>query len=196
MSAHLDAFAGGRGLDPRGRVRDGARGGARDLDPYVAGVGVGLALLVAYVIVGRGLGASGGFASLVAAGTAVVQGTGRASASPALAPYLADGLASPLRDWLVIELVGVALGAFVSAWTAGRARWTLDRGAGLAPATRLVAAVGGGAVMGVGAKFARGCTSGQALTGGALLSVGSWTFIVACFAAAYLCAPLARRLWS
>jgi len=51
-------------------------------------------------------------------------------------------------------------------------------------------------VMGIGAKFARGCTSGQALSGGALLSVGSWIFIVTAFAAAFAAAPLARRLWS
>jgi hypothetical protein len=50
--------------------------------------------------------------------------------------------------------------------------------------------------MGVGAKLARGCTSGQALTGGALLSVGSWTFIAGAFAAAYVAAFLLRRLWT
>jgi hypothetical protein len=49
--------------------------------------------------------------------------------------------------------------------------------------------------MGVGAKLARGCTSGQALTGGALLSAGSWIFIATCFVSAYVVAPFARRLW-
>jgi len=49
--------------------------------------------------------------------------------------------------------------------------------------------------MGIGAKLARGCTSGQALTGGALLSVGSWTFVIVAFAAAFLVAPLVRRQW-
>ena len=49
--------------------------------------------------------------------------------------------------------------------------------------------------MGVGAVLARGCTSGQALTGGALLSVGSWMFIAGTFAAAYLVAPLLARSW-
>ncbi len=49
--------------------------------------------------------------------------------------------------------------------------------------------------MGLGAVIARGCTSGLALTGGALLSVGSWLFIAAAFAAAYLVAPLMRRNW-
>jgi hypothetical protein len=56
-------------------------------------------------------------------------------------------------------------------------------------------AVGGGVLMGMGAKLARGCTSGQALSGGALLSVGSWIFIVTCFAAGYAVAPAARKLW-
>ena len=49
---------------------------------------------------------------------------------------------------------------------------------------------------GIGAVLARGCTSGQALTGGALLSVGSWLFIVSAFAAAYLAAPLLKRTWT
>ena len=43
--------------------------------------------------------------------------------------------------------------------------------------------------MGIGAKLARGCTSGQALTGGALLNVGSWAFMMMVFAGGY-----ARRL--
>jgi uncharacterized membrane protein YedE/YeeE len=49
--------------------------------------------------------------------------------------------------------------------------------------------------MGVGAVLARGCTSGLGLTGGALLSVGSWLFIAAAFAAAYLVSPLMRKTW-
>ena len=61
---------------------------------------------------------------------------------------------------------------------------------------RLVAAFLGGRAMGVGAVVARGCTSGQALTGGARLSAGSWIFMIAAFAAAYLIAPLIRRAWT
>jgi len=164
-------------------------------DPYLAGIGIGLVLLAAYVTVGQGLGASGAFASVVAAGTAAVQGTARAAASPAVAPYLPDGVVSPLRDWLVLELAGVVVGGFTSAWLAGRVQRTTERGVHLGAASRMYAAVGGGVLMGIGAKLARGCTSGQALSGGALLSAGSWIFIASCFAAAYAAAPLGRRLW-
>jgi uncharacterized membrane protein YedE/YeeE len=167
----------------------------RYADPYLAGVGIGLVLLAAYAIAGRGLGASGAFSSVVAAGTASAVGLEEAAASAALAPYLADGVGSPLRDWLVLELAGVIAGGLTSAWLAGRMRWAIEGGPRLSPAPRMFAAVTGGVLMGFGAKLARGCTSGQALAGGALLSTGSWIFIAACFAAGYAAAPLARRLW-
>ena len=80
------------------------------------------------------------------------------------------------------------LGGFASAWFAGRLRRATERGAHVSASGRMYAAVGGGVLMGVGAKLARGCTSGQALTGGALLSVGSWIFI-----ATLLCGRL--RAW-
>jgi uncharacterized protein len=164
-------------------------------DPYVAGVAIGVVLLAAYVVVGRGLGASGAFASIAAVSAAAMQGTAAASASPATAPYLEQGITSPLRDWLVLELAGVTLGGFLSSWFAGRTRLAVERGPGIGSNHRMIAGFGGGILMGLGAKLARGCTSGQALTGGALLSAGSWIFIGTCFAAAYLVAPFARRLW-
>ncbi|MDB4949202.1 MAG: putative transporter component [Gemmatimonadetes bacterium] len=165
-------------------------------NPYLAGVGIGLVLLAAFVVAGRGLGASGAFSSAVAAGTAAFAPS-HAAANPALAEYLGDGVSvGPLRDWLVFELAGVALGGFASAALAGRLRGAVERGPRIGSRGRLAYAMGGGVVMGVGARLARGCTSGQALTGGALLAVGGWIFIVTAFAAAYLAGPLFRRQWT
>lgn len=162
--------------------------------PYLAGVGIGLVLLAAYVLVGRGLGASGAFTSVAAAGVAAVAPE-QAAASPVLGEHLGGGR-GPLADWLVVELIGVALGGYLSARLAGRARREVERGPRVSDRTRLVLGFGGGMVMGVGARLARGCTSGQALTGGALLSVGSWIFIATAFAAAFAAAPLFRREWT
>lgn len=164
-------------------------------DPYAAGVALGLVLLAAYAFAGHGLGAAGAFAGVVAAATAAVVGPQQAAAMPVLALYLPSGVTSPLHDWFFYELLGAMLGGATSAWFAGRLRLSVDRGPLIAARTRLLTALGGGVVMGAGAKFARGCTSGQALTGGALLSVGSWVFILSCFAAAYAFAPVVRRLW-
>lgn len=161
-------------------------------NPYLAGVALGLVLLSAFVVMGRGLGASGAFAS-GAAGVVAAAAPARAQANPYFARYL--GGEGPWRDWLLIEIVGVAIGGFLSAFVGGRLRIAIERGPRLSSRGRLTTAFAGGAVMGLGAVLARGCTSGQALTGGALLSVGSWLFVAGAFGAAYLAAPLLRRAW-
>jgi uncharacterized membrane protein YedE/YeeE len=161
--------------------------------PYLTGVGIGIVLLVAYVVMGHGLGVSGALTSVV--GTAAAGVSETAAASNAWSGYAANGFGALLRDWFVIEVVGIAIGGLVSAALAGRLRRETERGASVAPGRRVMFALGGGAIMGIGARLAKGCTSGQALTGGSLLSVGSWIFIAAAFAAAYLVVPLVRREW-
>lgn len=163
------------------------------MNPYVAGVGLGLVLLAAFVVMGRGLGASGAFASS-AAGLAAKVAPATAHANAYFKSYI-DTDGGPWLDWLIFELIGVAIGGALSAWLAGRLRLEIERGPRLSSKARLATAFGGGAVMGLGAVLARGCTSGQALTGGALLSVGSWLFMIAAFAAAYLVAPFVKRAW-
>ena len=163
-------------------------------NPYVAGVGLGLVLLGAFVIMGRGLGASGAFASS-AAGIAAAVDLAATQRNPYFARYL-GATGGPWLDWLVLEIAGVAVGGFLSALAAGRLQLSIERGPNVSPRSRLATAFAGGAVMGLGAVLARGCTSGQALTGGALLSVGSWTFVLAAFAAAYVVAPCVRRVWT
>jgi uncharacterized membrane protein YedE/YeeE len=161
-------------------------------NPYLAGVALGLVLLAAFVVMGRGLGASGAFASS-AAGIVSAVAPERAQTNPYFTRYL--GGEGPWLDWLLVEIIGVAIGGFLSALLAGRLRVAIERGPRLSGRARLTTAFLAGGVMGLGAVLARGCTSGQALTGGALLSVGSWLFIAGAFAAAYLVAPLARRAW-
>ena len=162
-------------------------------DPYLAGVGLGLVLLASFVLAGRGLGASGAFATTAA--SAVQALAPEAAAGNAfLADHLADG--GPLRDWLVVEIAGVIAGGLLSAALANRLGVRVERGGQVSASHRLTSAVSGGALMGLGAVLARGCTSGQALTGGALLSLGAWLFIGAAFAAAYLVAFATRRSWS
>jgi hypothetical protein len=152
-------------------------------DPYLAGAGLGVVLLAAFVLVGRGLGASGAFAS-----------TAAGAASPLFSHYL-EGQ-GPWLEWLSFELAGVMFGAWVSAKLARRLRIAVERPPALARGSRLAFAFGGGVAMAIGAALARGCTSGQALTGGALLSVGGWLFLGVAFAAAHTLAPFVRRLWS
>ena len=162
-------------------------------NPYVAGVGLGLVLLLAFVVMGRGLGATGAFANAAAEIVTTVSPE-KAQSSHYFSRYLnSDG--GGRIDWLVVELIGVAIGGFASAAFAGRLRRAVERGPHISRDTRLVLAFTGGSVMGLGAVLARGCTSGQALTGGALLSVGSWLFIIGAFSAGYVVAPMLRWAW-
>jgi uncharacterized membrane protein YedE/YeeE len=161
-------------------------------DPYRAGVLLGLVLLASFALAGRGLGASGAFASAAASAASAV-----APAATQGNAYLADHLGGGLlRDWLVIEMIGVVLGGLLSAALAGRLAVRVERGPRIGVQGRLASAAAGGVVMGGGAVLARGCTSGQALTGGALLSVGSWLFVAGAFAAAYVVAYATRRSWT
>jgi uncharacterized membrane protein YedE/YeeE len=162
-------------------------------DPYLSGFALGLVLLAAFVIMGRGLGASGAFASAAAA-TAVTAVPEAARANDYFARYLSAS-GGPHVDWLVVELIGVTVGGFASALIAGRWSVTIEKGPRITSSRRVGNALAGGAIMGIGAVIARGCTSGQALTGGALLSVGSWLFIGGAFAAAYAVAPLLKKAW-
>ncbi len=162
-------------------------------NPYVAGISLGVVLLAAFVVAGRGLGASGAFGS-VAAGTLGAIAPARAEASPYLSRYL-DAPAGPWRNWVLFEIAGAITGGYLSAKFAGRLRRAIVRGPRMPAAARLATAAGGGAAMGLGAILARGCTSGLALSGGALLSVGSWLFALCAFAGAYAAAPFFRRAW-
>lgn len=164
------------------------------LSPYAAGIGVGIALLAAFVVTGHGLGAMGGLSAGIAASTA------------AIAPEHVDGNlpydafvpfteASGLSDWFLFQLLGLCLGAGLSAALSGRFRIAIVRGSSVDANRRLWAAFGGGVAMALGAKLARGCTSGQGLTGGATFSAGAWLFIACAFAGAYLLAPAFRRHW-
>jgi len=188
MSTVLDAA----GAEPP--VPAPARAAAPYMNPYLGGIGLGLVLLAAYVLMGRGLGASGAVTSFVAWVVSRVA-PGHASANEFFTEYLEGGLGYPLKTWLMFEILGVLAGGFISGALAHRLSRTVERGPRISVAGRLGFAFAGGALMGFGAKLARGCTSGQALSGGAVLNAGSWAFMMMVFAGAYALAGLMRRQW-
>ena len=164
------------------------------MNPYLAGMGLGLVLLAAFVIMGRGLGASGAFSSTMSWLVNVVA-PAHAQANEYFQGYLGDGSTHPLKAWLVFEVIGVATGALLSGLLAGRVHITVEKGPRASTTARLLCAFAGGMLMAFGAHLARGCTSGQALTGGALLNVGSWAFMIMVFVGGYAVAWFMRWQW-
>ena len=171
------------------------RGPAPFMNPYLAGLGLGLVLLASFVVMGRGLGASGAFSSLVALGVDTVA-PAHARANDFYMGYLEGGAGHPLKAYLVFQVLGVLAGGFLSGVLARRVKRSVEKGPRIGVRARLLMAFSGGALMGIGAKLARGCTSGQALSGGAVLNVGSWAFMLMIFAGGYALAYFVRRQWT
>jgi uncharacterized membrane protein YedE/YeeE len=109
---------------------------------------------------------------------------------------MAGGSRNPLDNWAVFVVGGVLAGGFVSGWLNGRLKVETNKGPQITVRRRWLLAFVGGAIMGYGARLARGCTSGQALSGGATLSVGSWAFMFAVFGGAYALAYFVRKSWN
>ena len=113
--------------------------------------------------------------------------------------YMAEmggGSRNPLNNSTVFMLLGTVLGGALSGWLNGRMKLEIRKGPHISVNTRLVLAFSGGLIMAYGARLARGCTSGQALTGGAVLSAGSFAFMFAVFGGAYGLAWFLRRVWN
>jgi uncharacterized membrane protein YedE/YeeE len=163
-------------------------------NPYLAGLLLGGALLASFLILGAGLGAS---AAPIRCGAWLENAVApdHAQASRFFGrKYLADG-ARPLRYYLVFMFVGTFLGGLLSAVLARRVNPSVERGKAFGLVPRLLLALGGGILVGYASALASGCTSGQALTGGALLANGSIVFMLCVFAGGYAAAYLVRRQW-
>jgi len=160
--------------------------------PLAAGVGLGLTLMGMFLFTGHGLGASGFFSRLLAWLSA--------SAAPDWTQMNSDlgnylGASHPLNSWISWEIAGVAIGALLGSLIARRFRFKIERGPRAGVGLRLGVAVAGGMLSGFGASLAGGCTSGLGLSGGAVLAVAAFVFLIAFFATGLLVATLTRRIW-
>lgn len=164
------------------------------VNPYVAGTLLGIVLFLSIFITGGGLGAS---AAMSRVQTGVLDLLAPAHVDRvAYFAEMAGGARSPWAHYAIYMLLGTVLGGFASGLVNRRLKLETRKGPRVSVHARWALAFLGGAIMGYGARLARGCTSGQALSGGAVLSVGSWAFALAIFASAYAVAWFFRRLWT
>jgi hypothetical protein len=162
--------------------------------PYLGGVVLGIVLFLAFFLTGNGLGSSGGTTRIV---TFVEDQINPAHVDRT--PYLlklAGGDKNPLDDWIIPVFLGALVGGFTSGLIFGRAKIETTKGPNVSNRTRWLMAFAGGTIFLYGARMARGCTSGQALSGGASLAAGSWVIMFAIFAGAYALAYFVRKLWN
>jgi uncharacterized membrane protein YedE/YeeE len=160
-------------------------------NPIIAGIVLGVALFVSFMIAGQGMGASGAFARATAQLTYLFDSTFASNAY--VVGYLKHGDA--LANWTVIQVFGIFLGGYISAAFAGRIKQSIDRGENYPAFKRLVWAFLGGVIIAIATRLARGCTSGQALDGAATFSVGAWIFMLAAFGAGFFFSMFFKKQW-
>lgn len=163
------------------------------LNPYLGGILLGFLLIFTFFITGRGLGASGAVKSTVAAALHEVAPQ-HAENNTYLGKYFKNG-ETPLNAWLVFEVLGVMVGGFLAGGIGGRLKIQVERSPKIKKNTRLIAALSGGILFGIGSQFARGCTSGAALSGSAAMGTSGFLIMVVLFGTAYSLAYFTRKLW-
>ena len=164
------------------------------MNPYLAGFLLGLVLLATIYITGRGLGASGAFKSIVVASVDNVAPK-HAETAMFYSDYSKSHSGSPMNSWLVFEVFGVLVGAFFSGVLSKRTGLKFEKGPKATNTARIIGAIIGGALFGFGSQLGRGCTSGSALSGMAVMSFGGIITMFAIFGGAYALAYFFRKLW-
>lgn len=163
------------------------------MNPYLAGTMLGIVLLMAMFISGRGLGASGGIKYCV---VSVVGTVNRSHAEDSVyySKYFENGQ-KPLKNWLALEVFGIIAGGFISGALSGRLKFKIEKSPKISNSRRLIFAFLGGVFFVYGAQLARGCTSGAALSGMAVLSLAGFVTMMAIFGSAYMFAWFFRKNW-
>jgi len=164
------------------------------LNPYVGGVLLGIVLLAANFVSGRGLGASGAIKSAVVSSVSAIAPSA-SEKSGFIKEFRTEHPGNPMKTWLVFEMTGVLVGGFLSGAFAGRLKFKVEHSPKITSTKRLLLALTGGVLFGFGSQLGRGCTSGSALSGMAVLSLGGFITMMAIFGTAYAFAYLFRKNW-
>jgi len=163
------------------------------MNPYLAGFIIGLMMIAAYFFSGEGLGSSGAYRNIT-----LWAANGIAHNAIANDDYFGKFIGSgvnPLNTWLVFEMLGLIAGALISAGFHNRLKFEIVKSPKITNKTRLIAALIGGVLWGVGTQLGRGCTSGLIMSGMAVNSLSGYIGLIAVFGGGYMFAYFVRKLW-
>lgn len=163
------------------------------INPYVGGFFIGLMMIAAYFFSGEGLGSSGGFRDITAG---VINGIApKYAESSAFYKRFVENGRNPFDTWLVYEMIGIIMGAIISAALFNRLKFEIGKSPNISNRKRLLAALLGGLFWGIGSQLGRGCTSGLIMSGMAVSSLSGYIGLIAVFGGGFLFAYFFRKLW-
>ncbi len=161
--------------------------------PYLVGALIGLLACATLAMAKQKVSASSAYADLVGM-------VGRLLAPRHIGSLRYFREHPPGLGWTVVFVAGTIGGAWLAAYTGGEVRgaylqdlWVARFGP-QSEQLRTVAALGGGAIMALGARIAGGCTSGHGISGALQLAVSSWIALACFFAGGAVVASLLYRL--
>jgi hypothetical protein len=163
------------------------------MNPYLAGILIGVFMIAAYYFSGEGLGASGALKTVVIASTNTVAPDYAENNSFFASRLIGEN--SPLKTWLFFEVLGVIVGAIISAAFANRLTFKIGKAPHVTNKKRLITALIGGAFFGIGSQLGRGCTSGMVMSGMGVLSLSGFIGLIGIFGGGYVLAYFFRKLW-
>jgi hypothetical protein len=164
------------------------------INPYLGGVLLGVVLIAANFVAGRGLGASGAAKSAIVA-TVETVAPAHAENARFYSEYKESHPDGALKSWLVFQMLGVIVGAFLSGAIFNRLKLKVEHSPKITSKRRLIFALAGGILFGFGSQLGRGCTSGSALSGMAVLSYGGFLSMAFIFGTAFALAYFFRKNW-
>jgi uncharacterized membrane protein YedE/YeeE len=156
--------------------------------PYIAGAGIGVLIWTVFLLSDHPLGCSTAFSHTAGMIESAVS-KGKTAAMPYYRKFV------PAPDWHWMLVVGVIIGGFLSAYLSGTLSFVtvppmFAAAFGPSVALRLVVALIGGILIGLGARWAGGCTSGHGISGTLQLALSSWVAAICFFAGGILVAGL------
>lgn len=156
--------------------------------PYMAGLAIGVLSWVAFLLMGKGLGASSSFVKT----SGMIE---KAFSGEKVEQKAYYQIVSPQIDsgWMLVA--GIIAGSFLSANLSGDFHFTAvpilwEKMFGDNVFIRISAAFSGGMILIIGARWAGGCTSGHGITGTLQLAASSWMALIAFFAGGVITAHI------
>ena len=162
--------------------------------PYAVGIGIGILSWLSFLLSDRTIGCSTPFARTSGMIERLFRGD-KTLERPYFKRYV------PTIEWQWMLVLGVLIGAFISARLSGRFRveWVPNLWAetfGYTPLARWAVALVGGILMGIGSRWAGGCTSGHGISGTLQLVVSSWLAAICFFIGGIATAMLIFRVFA
>jgi uncharacterized membrane protein YedE/YeeE len=159
-----------------------------DMTPYIAGIGIGVLSWITFLLSDKPLGCSTAYARTFGMMEQRIRGDATLEK-----PYWQK--VKHAIDWQMMLVAGVVIGSFISATLSGEfdLLWvpaTFSAAFGESIPFRLIVALIGGVLMGIGARWAGGCTSGHGISGTLQLAVASWIAVICFFIAGIATAML------